>query len=476
MGVRTVPTLVSASASAPNPFCAVSPALLRRFDVRGPRYTSYPTADRFHPGHGAAQHARHLRERDAAQQPLALYVHLPFCQSICYYCGCNKVVTRDRGKRPRYLENLLREIGMQTDLLRGTHRASQMHWGGGTPNYFDLDQMQAIAGRVRECFDVDADAEWSIEVDPRTLALDTVDGLAQMGFRRMSIGVQDFDPRVQRAINRIQSEACTDGVMRRARAQGFRSINLDLIYGLPLQHEGSFARTLDSLVALAPDRVALYNYAHLPALFKPQRRINEADLPSAEQRIALLSLAIERLTQAGYLYIGMDHFARPDDDLAVAQREGRLHRNFQGYSTHADSDLMAFGLSSISRVGSSYAQNAKDLESYYDLIEGGQLPFVRGVELSEDDHLRADLIQQLMCHFTLHMPSFGFRHRIAFEDYFHDELESMAPFVEAGLVELDSQHLHITPSGRFFVRNVCMAFDRYLRRPEMRQGTYSRAV
>lgn len=462
--------------SAPTQASAVPPALLRRFDVRGPRYTSYPTADRFHTGHGAAQHAAHLRGRDAAEGPVALYVHLPFCQSICYYCGCNKVVTRDRGKRPRYLQNLLREIGMQSALLNGVHRAGLMHWGGGTPNYFDLDQMQAIAAHVRECFDVETDAEWSIEVDPRSLALDTVDGLAQLGFRRMSIGVQDFDPQVQRAINRIQSEACTDDVMTRARAAGFRSINLDLIYGLPKQHEASFERTLKSLVTLAPERVALYNYAHLPALFKPQRRIDEADLPSAEQRIALLSLAIERLTQAGYVYIGMDHFARPDDDLAVAQREGRLHRNFQGYSTHADSDLLAFGLSAISRVGSSYAQNAKDLEAYYDLIERGELAFVRGVELDEDDHLRAALIQQLMCHFSLHIPAFGFRHRVAFEDYFHDELEAMAPFVEAGLVELDPQRLHITPTGRFFVRNICMVFDRYLRRPQSTQATWSRAV
>jgi len=458
-----------------NPSHVVDPALLARFDVRGPRYTSYPTADRFTTLADPSAHVARLCNRDPLGPPLALYMHLPFCQSVCYYCGCNKVVTRDFSRRPRYIQAISREIGLQAALLRGRTQVSQLHWGGGTPNFFDLGQMTDLMSAVRSHFDLQPDAELSIEVDPRTLPLEMVDGLAALGFGRMSIGVQDFDPAVQRAIHRVQSAECTEQVMKRARQQGFRSINLDLIYGLPKQHAASFGRTLDTLLDLDPDRVALYNYAHLPALFKPQRRIDEADLPSGAERIGLLALAIDCLTRAGYVYIGMDHFAKPGDDLAIAQRQGRLHRNFQGYSTHADGDLMAFGLSAISRVGASYAQNAKTLEEYYRDVEADKLPYRRGIVMSAEDRLRAEVIQRLMCDFSLRPSALAAKHHIDFGHHFKLEYEALERFAEAGLVDLHPDHIEITGAGRFFVRNVAMCFDQHLRQA-VTPAAYSRAV
>jgi oxygen-independent coproporphyrinogen-3 oxidase len=455
----------------------ISVELLRRFDVSGPRYTSYPTADRFVEAFGADTYCSWLRKRLVAGQPhpLSLYVHVPFCESICYYCACNKVITKDHGRSARYVKYLARELALTAELLEGARHVVQMHWGGGTPNFLNREEMTALVDAIRANFRLDPKGEYSIELDPRRVREETVPRLAALGFNRLSLGVQDFDPVVQKAVNRIQSEEQTLAVMQAARAAGFRSINVDLIYGLPKQHVISFNRTLETVIRAAPDRIALYNYAHLPTVFKPQRRIAEADLPAPEAKLQLLALAIRRLTDAGYVYIGMDHFARPEDDLAVAQRQGRLQRNFQGYSTHADTDLLGFGISAISQVGPTYSQNVKTLEEYYDRLDHGTLPVARGIELTADDLVRRALIQCLMCHFEVPIESLEVAHLIDFHTYFEREIEDLAPFREAGLLTLDRHWLTVTPRGRYFIRNICMVFDRYLREGRER-ARYSKVV
>jgi oxygen-independent coproporphyrinogen-3 oxidase len=455
----------------------VSVERLRQFDVSGPRYTSYPTADRFVEAFGADTYRDWLRKRLLAGQPraLSLYVHVPFCESICYYCACNKVITRDHGRSARYVRYLQREIALVSALLENARQAVQMHWGGGTPNFLNREEMAALMSSLREHFRLDPRGEHSIEVDPRRLPQDGIAFLAALGFNRISLGVQDFDPQVQKAVNRIQSEAQTRAVIEGARRAGFRSVNVDLIYGLPLQNVIGFNRTLEKIVEAAPDRVALYNYAHLPAVFKPQRRIAEADLPTPDVKLQLLALAIRRLTDAGYTYIGMDHFAKPDDDLAVAQRQGRLHRNFQGYSTHAETDLLGFGISAIGQVGPTYSQNVRTLEEYYDRLDRGELPVMRGIELTADDLVRRALIQCLMCHFEVPIESLEVAHLIDFRKYFAPEVEDLALFREAGLLTLDRQWLTVTAPGRFFIRNICMVFDRYLREGRER-ARYSKVV
>jgi oxygen-independent coproporphyrinogen-3 oxidase len=455
----------------------ISVELLKRFDVSGPRYTSYPTADRFVEAFGAETYSSWLRKRLVAGQPrpLSLYVHLPFCESICYYCACNKVITKDHGRSARYVKYLAREMALTAQLLEGARHVVQMHWGGGTPNFLNREEMIALVGAIREHFRLDPKGEYSIELDPRRVQQDTIALLAELGFNRVSLGVQDFDPAVQKAVNRIQSEEQTLAVMRAEREAGFKSINVDLIYGLPKQHVISFNRTLETVIQAAPDRIALYNYAHLPAVFKPQRRIAEADLPAPEAKLQLLALAIRRFIDAGYVYIGMDHFARPEDDLAVAQRQGRLQRNFQGYSTHADTDLLGFGISAIGQVGPTYSQNVKTLDEYYDRLDHGTLPVMRGIELTADDLVRRALIQCLMCHFEVPIESLEVAHLIDFRKYFEREIEDLAMFREAGLLTLDRQWLTVTPRGRYFIRNICMVFDRYLREGRER-ALYSRVV
>jgi oxygen-independent coproporphyrinogen-3 oxidase len=456
---------------------AVPLALLRRFDVSGPRYTSYPTADRFVEAFDAQTYADWLRKRTltGGARPLSLYFHLPFCESICYYCACNKVVTRDHGRSARYIKYLLKELRLVAGLADGPRTVLQMHWGGGTPNFLSAEEMRELVAGIRAFFTLDVRGEYSVEVDPRTLGEHTVALLGELGFNRISLGVQDFDPTVQRAINRIQSEAQTLGAIADARAAGFKSINVDLIYGLPKQNVMGFNRTLERVISAAPDRIALYNYAHLPAVFKPQRRIAEADLPTADAKLQLLTLAIRRLSEAGYVYIGMDHFARPDNELAVAQRQGRLHRNFQGYSTHADCDLFAFGISAIGQVGPTYSQNVKTLDEYYNRLDQATLPVMRGIELTADDLLRRALIQCLMCHFEVPIESLEVAHLIDFRRYFAAEVRDLAPFRESGLVTLDDQYLSVTPTGRYFIRNICMVFDRYLREGRER-AQYSKVV
>lgn len=441
-------------------------SLIHRYDRPGPRYTSYPTANWFHGGYGEADYRERATRSNAVRpmRPLSLYVHLPFCARLCFYCACNKVVTRNRARAAPYLERLQREIVLKAALFDRARVVEQLHWGGGTPTFISHAEMRELMQALRAHFRLREDdrGEYGIEIDPREVRPGTLPLLRELGFNRISIGVQDLDPEVQRAVNRIQSEEQTAAVLNEARSLGFRSINIDLMYGLPRQRPDTFGRTLDRIIALGPDRLSVYNYAHLPQLFKPQRRIDAAGVPSPSEKLNLLQLAIERLTQAGYIYIGMDHFARPDDELARAQRDGSLHRNFQGYSTHAACDLIGFGATAINHVGDSFAQNHKTLEMYYDAIDVGRLPIARGLDLDADDRLRADAIMQLSCQLTLDVPVIAARHGIDFWRYFSSERAALAPMVRDGLVEVRDERVTVLPRGRLLVRNICMVFDRYL--------------
>jgi oxygen-independent coproporphyrinogen III oxidase len=455
----------------------IDPVLIRKYDVGGPRYTSYPTADRFVEAFGEAELKQWLARRNIGGfgLPLSVYVHLPFCATLCYYCGCNKVVTRDRGKSARYIKYLEKELALIGPLLGNDRRVSQLHWGGGTPTFLAHEEMVFLADLLRKHFERAPDFECSIEVDPRQAEPGTMALLASLGFNRVSLGVQDFDAAVQKAVHRVQSEAETRRVIDEARAHGFRSINLDLIYGLPKQTLDSFDRTLEQVIDLAPDRIALYSYAHLPRLFPPQRRIAEADLPAPETKLQILTLAIGRLTRAGYLYIGMDHFARPGDELAIAQRQGRLQRNFQGYSTHADSDMIGLGVSAIGRVAPTYYQNRKQLDDYYGALDAGRLPVARGLELTPDDLVRRAVIQALSCHFRVSIESIELAYLVDFRRYFAAELQDLKKLETDGLVELGPDWIVVTSKGRLLVRVICMVFDRYLREAQAR-AAYSRVI
>lgn len=453
------------------------PQVIRRFDVSGPRYTSYPTADRFVEAFDAAAYRSWLAKRTIGGigRPLSLYFHIPFCNTICYYCACNKIITKDHGRSAKYLKYLGKELALQAAALDGPHDVVQLHWGGGTPTFLSHDEMKRLMEMTQKHFRLLPEGEYSIEVDPRKVDRETVKLLAELGFNRMSVGVQDFNPLVQQAVNRIQSKEETQVVIEAAREFGFKGISVDLIYGLPKQNVISFNHTLDEVIKLSPDRLSIYNYAHLPHLAKPQRRIDEADLPSPEAKLQILQLAIRRLTDAGYVFIGMDHFAKPDDELAVAQRQGRLHRNFQGYSTHAEADLLAFGVSAISKVGPTYCQNYRTLDEYYDALDQGELPVMRGIELSADDLLRRSIIQALMCHFELSIESIEIAHLIDFKSYFAEELADLAEMEKAGLLSLDDQWITVEPRGRLLVRVIAMVFDKYLR-ADRERVRYSKVI
>lgn len=455
----------------------IDPMLIRKYDVSGPRYTSYPTADRFVEAFGEDQYANWLGKRNIGgiSQPLSLYLHLPFCPNICYYCACNKVVTKDHGRSAKYIKYLARELALVAGHLGGERAISQIHWGGGTPTFLAPGEMRALMRAIESNFDRQPDAECSIEVDPRCLEAGRLAELAALGFNRISIGVQDFDREVQEAIHRVQSEEETRRAVEEARGHGFVSVNFDLIYGLPKQTLNGFGATLDKVLDLSPDRIALYSYAHLPSVFKPQRRINDADLPAGEQKLQLLTLAIGRLTRAGYLYIGMDHFARPNDDLAVAQRQGRLTRNFMGYQTQGDGDVLGFGISAIGKIGPAYCQSVKTLDEYYDRLDAGRLPVMRGLELSADDLVRRAVIQALICHFRLSIESIEMAYLVDFKEYFAAELNELKRFVSEGLVEVTPDWITITPRGRLLVRVICMQFDRYLRESQQR-ARYSKVI
>ncbi len=453
------------------------PQVIRRFDVNGPRYTSYPTADRFVEAFGADDYKRWLGQRTVGgiSRPLSLYFHIPFCNTICYYCACNKIITKDHGRSAKYIKYLGKEMALQAEALDGSHDVVQLHWGGGTPTFLSHDEMRRLMDLTRQHFRLLPGGEYSIEVDPRKVDRETVKLLGELGFNRMSVGVQDVSPDVQQAVNRIQTIDETRLVIDSAREFGFKSVSVDLIYGLPKQNVISFNHTLDEVIKMGPDRLSIYNYAHLPNLAKPQRRINEADLPTPDARLQILQLAIRRLTEAGYVFIGMDHFARPDDELAIAQRQGRLHRNFQGYSTHAEADLMAFGVSSIGKVGPSYAQNVRTLDEYYDRLDQNELPILRGIELTADDLLRRCIIQALMCHFELSIESVEIAHLIDFKSYFAAELADLRELEKGGLLTIDDQWISVQPRGRLLVRGIAMAFDRYLR-SDRERARYSKVI
>lgn len=444
----------------------VSPDLLRRFDLAGPRYTSYPTADRFVEAFNSVDYVQALKQRHcgaaALNLPLSLYVHVPFCESLCYYCACNKIVTKHHERADAYVRYLSREVDLHVAQLGAGQAVSQLHLGGGTPTYLSDDELRGLMAMLRRSFNLAPGGEYAIEVDPRTVDAKRLAVLAELGFNRLSFGVQDFDLAVQKAVHRVQPAEQVFALVQAARDLGFESINVDLIYGLPQQTPESFDRTLGLMAQLRPDRIALYAYAHLPERFKPQRRIVSAELPSGAAKIAMLSRSLAAFEAAGYVYIGMDHFALPNDALAVAKRQGRLHRNFQGYSTQPDCDLIALGVSAIGRVGATYSQNAKSIEEYYDLLDQGRLPVVRGMALTRDDLLRRAVIMALMCQGELQFEAIELAFLIDFQSYFASELEALSELVAQGLVLVNDHGIEVTAQGWFFVRAVAMIFDRYL--------------
>ncbi len=457
----------------------VTTDLLRRFDIPGPRYTSYPTADRFVEAFSAADYSAALAQRGegraARSLPLSLYVHVPFCESLCYYCACNKIITRQHGRATSYLRYLGREIQLATGALGGGRTVTQLHLGGGSPTFLSDLELAELMAMLRRGFDMAPGGECSIEIDPRTVDRQRLQCIADLGFNRISFGVQDFDPEVQKAMHRVQPAEQVFQLVADAREIGFDSINVDLIYGLPRQTAESFARTLEQITELRPDRIALYAYAHLPERFKPQRRIVPAELPGAGGKLSMLSQALEAFADASYVYVGMDHFALPGDALAIAKRQGRLHRNFQGYSTQPDCDLVGLGVSAISRVGATYAQNAKTLEEYCDHLDQGRLPVARGLALSRDDLARRAVIMALMCQGQVVFESIEVAWLLDFKRYFSGELEQLREMAAQGLVEVDDAGIRVTPLGWYFVRAVAMLFDRYLQADRSR-AKFSRII
>ena len=445
--------------------------LIQRYDTAGPRYTSYPTAVEFDNQFSLEDYYQQIIESNKAKRPLSLYFHIPFCDTVCFYCACNKIITKNRSHAVGYLENLHKEIALQASLFDDDRQVRQLHWGGGTPTFINYQQMRDLMNVTREQFNLvnDDTGEFSIEIDPREADAKTISILREIGFNRLSIGVQDFDPEVQKAVNRIQTKEQTMNAIQAARQNGFHSISLDLIYGLPKQTAASFAETLKQIIEISPDRLSLFNYAHMPDRFKVQRQINENDLPSADTKLQILKQSIETLTDAGYVYIGMDHFAKPDDDLAIAQRENKLYRNFQGYSTHADCDLIGLGMTSIGSVGDCYVQNQRTIADYATQIENNELAIFQGLTLTTDDKIRKAVINQLICHFELDVKSIEKKFKIIFADYFEHELALLDTFINDGLLYIKKSHIVVSPLGRLLIRNICMTFDRYLQEKNTNQ-------
>ena len=451
--------------------------LIEKLPSNGPRYTSYPTADRFTAEFGAQNYTAALEQRStgALDKPLSLYIHIPFCNIICFYCGCNKIATKDKSLADVYIDYLEKETQLLQPHLCGQHRLEQLHFGGGTPTFLSDEQFSRVFEIIGNTFELVNNGEYSIEIDPRKVTAENVKNLARLGLNRMSVGIQDFNPQVQKAVNRIQSEDETRAVIDAARANGFKSVSVDLIYGLPFQTVASIKQTLDQVLSLSPDRLALYHYAHLPHLFMPQRRIDTAAVPGSKEKLDILQYAVQRLTDEGYIFIGMDHFAKPEDELSVALRQGRLQRNFQGYSTYAECDLIGLGVSSIGKVGSVYAQNERELNPYYAKIDKGELPIMRGYKLNKDDILRRALIQALMCRFSVSMLPFEEQYGIRFRDYFAVEMSELKEMENYGLVEIEPQFILVTDKGRFLIRNIAMIFDKHLRTGKT-HATYSKTV
>ena len=460
----------------PLPDIELSEELIRRFDKLGPRYTSYPTADRFHAGFDEQSYQGHLAQRAGkpGNPPLSIYVHLPFCESLCYFCACNKIITKEHGRVAEYLRYLDKEMALVAAQIGPDRKAVQLHLGGGTPTFFSAEELGQLMDMLRRHFDFTPDAELGVEIDPRTVGESTLAMLAGLGFNRNSFGVQDFDAAVQQAVNRIQPLEMVEKAVEESRKAGFESINADLIYGLPKQTLTSFGHTLDSLIRIAPDRIALYNYAHLPQRFKAQRLINDSDLPSAEERLQIFMMSMRRLLDAGYVYIGLDHFSKPDDELNKARLGKTLHRNFQGYTTRSECDLIGFGVSAISKVGNSYSQSVRTVNAYYERLDQDRLPLEKGFELSADDVLRREIIMTLMCSAPVEFDAVNRDHGIDFSTYFAHELALLQPYQEAGLITIDAQAIRVTPKGRMFVRASGMVFDKYLTQPTT--AAYSKLI
>ncbi|MCG9691428.1 oxygen-independent coproporphyrinogen III oxidase [Vibrio campbellii] len=446
--------------------------ILNKYNYSGPRYTSYPTALEFHEAFTVSDYDMACTQYP--ERPLSLYVHIPFCHKLCYYCGCNKVITRHSHKADEYLDVIEHEIRQRASLLNG-REVTQLHFGGGTPTFLSKAQITRLMMILRDEFNFTADAEISIEVDPREIELDVLDHLRNEGFNRLSIGVQDFNKEVQKLVNREQDEEFIVAMVQRAKDLGFRSTNLDLIYGLPKQTQALFAETLKQVLEMKPGRLSVFNYAHMPQLFAAQRKIKDEDLPKAEEKMAILQDTIETLTGAGYQFIGMDHFALPEDELAVAQREGVLHRNFQGYTTQGECDLVGFGVSAISMVGDSYAQNQKELKKYYAQVNDLRHALWKGVALDNDDLLRREVIKQLICNFKLDKTMIESEFAVDFNRYFKEDLELLQTFINDDLVEVDDKEIRVTLRGRLLIRNICMCFDKYLR-AKARQQQFSRVI
>lgn len=466
--------------AAPNDFVfanvEISESLIRKFDVSGPRYTSYPTADRFNQEFNAETYVQYLQQRQNLKNtpPLSVYVHLPFCQSLCYFCACNKIITQDKSRFDKYLDYLEKELELVSPHLGDKRFARQLHLGGGTPTFGSDESLQRLMDMLHKHFEFSDDAEISVEIDPRTISDSRLAALAEMGFNRTSFGVQDFDPYVQQAVNRIQPLEMVESALESSRKYGFGSINMDLIYGLPRQSLASLDKTLDHVIRLRPDRIALYNYAHLPQRFKAQRLINESELPSAEDRLQIFMMATRRLIEQGYVFIGLDHFALPDDELSIAGQDGSLHRNFQGYTTRSECDMLGLGLSAIGKIGRSYNQNVRTLNHYCESIDKGLLPIDKGYELSEDDALRAQIIMTVMCSMAIDFDAINAQYNIDFKKYFATEITRLQPYIQAGLLDINNNHIAVTAKGRLFVRAIGMVFDNYINQPT--GSTYSKLI
>lgn len=441
------------------------PVLIKKYDKSGPRYTSYPTAPQFTTSY-TAETLQNCIERSNTEMipaPLSLYIHIPYCDTICYYCACNKIITKNHSVSNEYLDLLEAEMQILAPLFDPDRELEQLHLGGGTPTFLNDEELITLMRLIEENFKIAETCEMSIEIDPRKVTNETLELLTNIGFNRISLGVQDFDEKVQQAVNRIQSYELVEERLAKARSLNIKSINMDLIYGLPFQTVETFEQTLDKVIVLKPDRLSIFNYAHLPERFKPQRRINEDDLPSPAEKLKIFELTMNKLQQAGYVYIGMDHFALEDDSMVKAQKEGSLQRNFQGYSTHAHTDLVAIGVSSIGSIFDSYSQNSSNMDEYREMVTAGNLPIVRGLVMTADDRLRKQVINQLICHFKLDIEMIEAHWEINFKSYFKSEIKQLERMVEDGLIKLDDKSICVETRGRLLIRNICMVFDKYMK-------------